>query len=159
MTSAKASLSTAKINLSYTDIRSPIDGKVGKTSVTIGNVVGPDSGPLTVVVSQDPMYVTFPVSQREFLRIRATDPKMDMRDVKARLTFADGSKYDQVGAINFIDVTVDRTTDTILARATFANPAGTLVDGELVHVGVESGKPVEKVVVPQAALIADQAGT
>ena len=66
----QANLKTAQINLSYTDIRSPIDGKVGRTNLTMGNVVGPDSGPLTVIVSQDPMYVLFPVSQRDFLKVQ-----------------------------------------------------------------------------------------
>ena len=56
------------INLGYTDITSPIAGKIGRTTITKGNVVGPDSGVLTTIVSQDPMYVTFPVSQRDFLR-------------------------------------------------------------------------------------------
>ena len=65
---AEANLQTAKINLGYTDIVSPIAGKIGRTSVTKGNVVGPDTGALTTIVSQDPMYVTFPVSQRDFLR-------------------------------------------------------------------------------------------
>ena len=54
-------------NLGYTDISAPITGKIGRTNLTKGNVVGPESGPLTTIVSQDPMYVTFPVSQREFL--------------------------------------------------------------------------------------------
>jgi len=58
-----------------------------------------------------------------------------------------------------VDVTVNRSTDTILARATFPNPNGVLIDGQLVQVIIESGKPEEKVLVPQAALIADQAGT
>ena len=65
---AEANLRTAKINLGYTDIVRPIAGKIGRTSLTKGNVVGPESGPLTTIVSQDPMYVTFPVSQREFLK-------------------------------------------------------------------------------------------
>ena len=63
----EANLRTARINLGYTDISVPITGKVGRTNLTKGNVVGPESGPLTTIVSQDPMYVTFPVSQREFL--------------------------------------------------------------------------------------------
>jgi len=67
---AQAQLEIAQINLDYTEIRSPIDGRIGRTSVTIGNVVNPTSGTLTTVVSQDPMYVTFPVSQREFLEVR-----------------------------------------------------------------------------------------
>jgi len=153
-----ATLDTAKINLGYTDITSPIDGRVGRTNVTIGNVVGPDSGPLTVIVSQDPMYVTFPVSQREFLRIEQSGGTVDAKGIKVRLHFSDGSSYPELGQVNFIDVSVDRATDTILVRATFPNPKSALVDGQLVRVGVESGTPTEKVVVPQSALIADQEG-
>jgi membrane fusion protein, multidrug efflux system len=154
----EANLTTARINLAYTDIVSPIAGKIGRTNITKGNVVGPSNGPLTVIVSQDPMYVSFPVSQREFLRAQAAGQQVDISKIKARLRFADGTTYQQEGSINFVDVQVDRATDTILARATFPNPAGTLVDGQFVRIELESGKPEEKVVIPQAALIADQEG-
>ena len=66
----QANLDTANINLGYTDITSPITGKIGRTNITKGNVVGPTSGPLTLIVSQDPMYVTFPVSERDVLEAR-----------------------------------------------------------------------------------------
>jgi membrane fusion protein (multidrug efflux system) len=155
-----ASLATAKINLGYTNITSPIAGKISKTNVTKGNLVSPGSGTLTTIVSQDPMYVTFPVSQRDFLRARETGTKLDVGAIKANLRFADGTIYDQTGRINFIDVTVDRTTDTVLVRATFPNPASVLIDGQFVRVRVDlaSGSVKEQVVVPQAALIADQEG-
>jgi membrane fusion protein, multidrug efflux system len=156
--SDQANLATARINLGYTDIRAPISGKIGRTNITKGNVVGPDSGPLTMIVSQDPMYVTFPVSQREFLRTRETARQADTASIKVRLRFSDGTMYDQTGEINFIDVTVDRTTDTVLARATIPNPKGGLIDGQLMSVVLEAAHPEEKVVIPQAALIADQQG-
>ena len=76
-----------------------------------------------------------------------------------RIRFSDGSLYDQTGQINFVDVTVDRATDTVLVRATMPNPKGTLIDGQLVRVSVEADKPEEKVLVPQSALIVDQQGT
>jgi membrane fusion protein (multidrug efflux system) len=155
---AEASLTTAKINLGYTDITSPITGKVGRTNITKGNVVSPGGGPLTVIVSQDPMYVSFPVSQREFLRAQAASRQVDISNIKARLRFADGTTYKQEGSIGFVDVQVDRATDTILARATFPNPASALVDGQFVRIELESEKPEEKVVIPHAALIADQEG-
>jgi membrane fusion protein, multidrug efflux system len=160
ITSDEANLATAKINLGYTDIVSPITGKVGKTNITKGNLVGPDTGTLTTIVSQDPMYVTFPVSQRDFLRARETKTKLDVGAIKANLRFADGTIYDQTGRINFVDVTVDRATDTVLVRATFPNPASILIDGQFVRVrlDLESGSAKEQVVVPQAALIADQEG-
>jgi membrane fusion protein (multidrug efflux system) len=154
----QANLATAQINLGYTDIVAPLTGKVGRTSITKGNVVNPGSGPLTVIVSQDPMYVSFPVSQREFLKAQAAGRQVDISDIKARLRFADGTTYRQEGIINFVDVQVDRSTDTILARATFPNPDGALVDGQFVRIELETGKPEEKVVIPQAALIADQEG-
>jgi membrane fusion protein (multidrug efflux system) len=158
ITSDEASLQTAKINLGYTAIISPITGKVGKTNITKGNVVSPQSGPLTVVVSQDPMYVSFPVSQREFLRAQQDQHKEDITGIKVQLRFADGSSYKPIGQIDFVDVSVDRSTDTILVRAVFPNPDFALVDGQLVRVGLESGKAEEKIVIPQAALIADQQG-
>src|SRR5262249_47338292 len=139
----EASLQTAKINLGYTEITAPITGKVGRTSLTKGNVVNPSSGVLTTIVSQDPMYVTFPVSQREFLRARAAGRHVNVTDVKVRIRFADGSTFDQVGQINFVDPSVDRGTDTILVRATMPNPNGTLVDGQFVRVDLEIGAPEE----------------
>jgi membrane fusion protein (multidrug efflux system) len=147
-------LDNANRNLGYTDIVSPIAGKISKTNVTPGNVVGPESGDLTLIVSQDPMYVTFPVSQRDFLTL-----KVNPKDLKVKIRFADGTTYNQVGTINFIDVSVDRATDTVLVRATMPNPDGVLIDGQLVTVVLETEQPQEKVTIPQAALIADQEGT
>ena len=152
----QANLKTAQINLGYTNIASPISGKIGRTNFTKGNVVGPESGALTLIVSQDPMYVTFPVSQRDFLQAQETHRSPDIKDVRIR--FADGSTYDQFGTINFIDVTVDKPTDTVTVRATMPNPNGMLVDGQFVQVRLESGTSEERVVVPQPALIADQEG-
>ena len=157
---ADANLKTANVNLGYTDITAPITGEIGRTKLTKGNVVGPDSGPLTVIVSRDPMYVTFPVSQREFLNVqRRRTAQGEAAALAVRIRFSDGSTYDQSGRINFVDVTVDRATDTVLVRATLPNPKGTLIDGQLVRVSVEADKPEEKVLVPQTALIVDQQGT
>ncbi len=154
--SDEANLDTAKINLGYTDITSPITGKIGRTNITKGNVVDPTSGALTLIVSQDPMYVTFPVSERDVLEARRQGG--DVGTIKVKLKFSDGSIYDQTGEINFVDVTVDRSTDSVTLRGTISNPKGTLIDGQLVRVILESGTPTEKVVIPQSALIADQAG-
>ena len=157
-TSAEANLQTAKINLGYTDIVAPITGRVGQTSVSRGNIVGPDSGVLASVVSQDPMYVVFPVSQRDITAAQKADKVSDPKSIKVRVRFSDGSLYDQIGQITFLDVSVDRSTDTRIVRADIANPAGTLVDGQLVKVELETGTPEERVLVPQSALIADQQG-
>ena len=155
---ADADLETAKINLGYTDIVSPISGKISRTNMTKGNVVGPDRGTLTTIVSQDPMYVTFPVSQRDFLRAQKSGHPVDLASIKVKLRFSDGSSYDQLGTVNFVDVSVNHATDTVMVRGTVPNPNRRLIDGQLMHVDLESAKPEEKVVVPEAALIADQQG-
>jgi membrane fusion protein, multidrug efflux system len=158
--SSDANLKTAQINLGYTQIVSPISGQIGRSKFTKGNLVGPDSGPLTMIVSRDPMYVTFPVSQREFLKIQELgDQRSQVRGFPVKIRFSDGSLYDQTGSINFVDVTVDRATDTVLVRATMPNPNGQLIDGQLVRVSVAARKPEEKVLVPQPALLVDQQGT
>lgn len=154
----EANLRTAQINLGYTKIAAPIAGRIGRTSVTKGNVVGPDSGVLTTIVSQDPIYVVFPVSQREFLRVQQGGDRPDRSRISVRIRFSDGSVYGEVGRIDFVNISVDRTTDTVLVRASLPNPGGDLRDGQLVQVALQTGKPQEKVVVPQAALVADQGG-
>lgn len=154
---AMADLSAAQVNLSYTEILAPITGRIGRSSVTKGNVVGPSHGVLALIVSQDPIYVVFPVSESQLLELRRQGQiKATARTV--RILFADGSGYDQSGTIDFVDVTVNRATDTITLRAVLPNPHNVLVDGELVRVSVETAKPEEKVLIPQAALIADQQG-
>jgi membrane fusion protein (multidrug efflux system) len=157
MLSDEATLTTAQINLGYTNISAPITGRIGLSRVTKGNVVGPDSGVLATIVSQDPMYVTFPVSQRELMQ-RTAKGDIDPKSIAVRIRFSDNTIYDQIGQINFLDVTVDRSTDTVLARASIRNPKGSLIDGQLVTALLQAEKPDEKVVVPQPALIADQAG-
>ena len=156
---ADANLKTANVNLGYTEITAPITGEIGLSKFTKGNVVGPDSGPLTIIVSRDPMYVTFPVSQRAFLNFQEEAKRRKFAEaLTIRIKFSDGTSYDQVGKINFVNVTVDRATDTVTVRATLPNPDGALIDGQLVQVSVEAEKPEEKVLVPQAALIIDQQG-
>jgi len=153
---AQGQLDTANINLSYTDIVSPIAGKIGRTNITKGNVVSPQSGTLTTIVSQDPMYVLFPVSQADISHAR--DSGLDIEGIKVALRFADGKTYGSVGKIDFVDVTVERATDTVQVRAVFPNPSGALIDGQLWEVNLEAGKAEEQVVVPQAALLTDQQG-
>lgn len=155
---AQADLDTAKINLGYTTISSPITGKISRTLVTKGNVVSPDSGVLTTIVSQDPMYVLFPVSRRDLLGIRGGNTA-DRDGFTITVRFSNGALYPHKGTINFVDVIVDQSTDTVNLRATIPNPDGVLIDGELVRVNVDQGKPKERIVIPQSAFLADQQGT
>lgn len=157
---AQAGLREARINLGYADIRAPVAGKIGRSNFSTGNFVGPDSGPLATIVSQDPIYVTFPVSSRELLQARkeAEARGEDLRAVRVKVRLPDETIYGQTGAVNFVDNQVDPTTDTVTIRASMPNPERILVDGQLVGVMVERAQPQLSVVVPQAALLADQAG-
>ncbi len=167
--SAQAQLRTSQINLGYTEITSPIDGKIGRTNVTPGNVVTPSSGTLATVVGQDPMYVLFPISVRSVLELRDRYvPLGGFNAVKLRILLPDGKTYGQVGKLNFIDNTVAPNTDTITLRGTIPNPPlgpsginttlRELTDGEFVTVLVEGVQPVDLLAIPRAAVLTDQAG-
>jgi membrane fusion protein, multidrug efflux system len=167
---AQAQVDLSQINLDYTEIRSPIDGKIGRTAVTEGNVVSPSSGVLTTIVSQDPMYVTFPVSVREGLALRERyATRGGFKAVVIRLRLTTGRLYDQTGELNFVNNTIAQSTDTILLRGTMPNPilhdpsstggaVRELTDGEFVTVLLEGVEPVEVLAVPRSAVLSDQEG-
>jgi membrane fusion protein (multidrug efflux system) len=155
----KAALEKAQLQLSYTDIAAPIAGRIGRANVSVGNFVGPNSGILATIVSQDPIYVNFPVSQREILAVRKEQGAVKPAEYVIYLQLADGSRYASPGQLNFLDVTVNQGTDTVQVRATFPNPNRILVDGQIVTVTVELGKGESMVQIPQHAFQIDQSGT
>jgi membrane fusion protein, multidrug efflux system len=154
---AKAQLRDAEIQLSYTEIKSPIDGRIGRAAVSPGNLVSPDSGVLATVVSETPIRVLFPVTQRELLEAKRDASAGDPPIVRLRL--ADGNFYKENGKLDFIDVTVDPKTDGQIVRATFDNKDGVLTDGQTVRVILEESKPQSVVAVPQQAVALDQSGS
>ena len=168
--SAQAQLRIAQINLAYTEIHAPIGGKISRTNISIGNVVSPSSGPLATIVSQDPMYVVFPIAVRASIELekRYAD-QGGMSAAVIRLRLPDGTMYGQTGKIDYVEPTVQATTDTILLRGSIANPplklieAGKpvdrrLIDGEFVTVLVEGVEPIEALAIPRAAVLSDQQG-
>lgn len=167
---AQAQVDLSKINLDYTQIRSPINGQIGRTAVTEGNVVSPSSGVLTTIVSQDPMYVTFPVSVREALALRGRYvPRGGFKAVVIRIRLPDGRLYDKVGELNFVNNTIAQNTDTITLRGTIPNPPlqgqsnaqgsiRELTDNEFVTVSLEGAEPVQFLAIPRAAVLSDQQG-
>jgi membrane fusion protein (multidrug efflux system) len=167
---AQAQVQASQINLDYTLISAPIDGKIGRTAVTEGNVVAPSSGVLTTIVSQDPMYVTFPVPLRQGLELRERyGPQGGLEAVVIRLRLPDGRMYGKSGKLNFVDNTIAQNTDTITVRGEIDNPilrapsaAGVtvheLTDGEFVTVVLEGVQPVEVLAIPRSAVLSDQQG-
>ncbi|MBV8849876.1 MAG: efflux RND transporter periplasmic adaptor subunit [Methylobacteriaceae bacterium] len=165
---AQAQLQSSQINLGYTDITSPIDGRTGRTAITLGNVVSPSSGTLTTIVSQDPMYVSFPVSFREALELRQKYvTRGGFNAVVIRIRLPDGRLYTREGKLDFVNNTITANTDTITLRGEIANPllfdqtrstARELYDGEFVSVLLEGVQPIEVLAVPRAAILSDQRG-
>ncbi len=155
---AKAQLAEAKLNLSYTKIVSPIDGKIGKIIITEGNLVNTTSGALARIVSLSPIYAYFPMKSSEFLKFRKLDSSPDFSNMKVQIQLADGSIYNEFGKIEFVDNEVDQTTGTISLRATFENADELLVPGDFVKVIVESANPRRVMLVPQSAALNDAQG-
>jgi len=168
--SAQAQLETAQINLGYTEIRAPIDGKISATAVTEGNVVSPTGGTLATLVSQDPMYVNFPVAVRTALELRDKYvPKGGFNAVVIRLRLPNGKIYKQVGHLDYVSPTIDQNTDTITLRGVIPNPMlvaakpgqptlRELTDQEFVTVLLEGVQPVSVLAIPRAAVLSDQQG-
>ncbi|MFC7735142.1 efflux RND transporter periplasmic adaptor subunit [Roseomonas sp. GCM10028921] len=165
LVAARAAARTAEVNLGYTEIASPIDGKIGRTNVTVGNVVGPQTGTLATIVSQDPMRVSFPISQRQALELRDRYASRGGAEaVQIRFRTADGKTYPEIGRIEFIDNQINRATDSILVRARVSNPPReggdrALIDGQFVTVFVQGVEPVLAITIPRAAVLQDQQGS
>jgi membrane fusion protein (multidrug efflux system) len=166
---AQANLEASQINYSYTQIKSPIDGKISRTAVTEGNVVSPTSGTLATIVSQDPMYVVFPMSSRSAMDLRQRYAGQGFNAVRVKIRLPTGDIYKQDGKLDYVDPTISSNTDTLLARAEIPNPAQgeakdaqtssrPLIDGEFVQVLVQGITPIEVLGVPRAAVLSDQQG-
>jgi membrane fusion protein, multidrug efflux system len=157
---AEALLQQAQINLGYTEIRSPIDGRVGLALFTVGNLVDPASGKLATIVSQDPIYVTFPVSERDVIayKHRLAESGGTNQHLPIHIKLPDGTVYGHPGITNFLDVQAEANTDTVIVRAELPNPEGLLIPGGIVGVGVDTGPPKSALLVPQSAMQLDQAG-
>lgn len=154
-----AELDQAKLQLSYTEIRAPIDGRIGKSLLSVGSFVSPQSGTLATIVQQDPIGVTFPVSQRDLIAVRekiADNAKLNEHTVYVEI--GKGKRYQYPGKVDFLDVGVNTGTDSVNVRATFPNPQGMLVDGQLVTAVVEASSAEPTLVVPVNAIQIDQSG-
>ncbi len=167
---AQAQLEQAEINLGYTEIRAPIDGEISSTAVTEGNVVSPTSGTLANLVSQDPMYVLFPIALRTGLDLRSRyGPKGGFSAVVIKLRLPNGRIYKTAGRLDYAAPTVAQTTDTITLRGVIPNlvypgmkvgepGARELIDGEFVTVLLEGVQPVSVLAIPRSAVLSDQQG-
>lgn len=147
----------AERNLGYTKVKSPINGRVGMISVTEGNYVSMNSGPLTTINSYEPMYVTFPMESKNYAELLRIDKAANInREVE--YIFSSGQKYKYKGIQDFHDNKIDESTGTITMRATFPNPNDELIQGDFGKIILYSKEKDSLPVVPQTATMENQEG-
>ncbi|AQA17784.1 hypothetical protein BST95_05605 [Halioglobus japonicus] len=161
--SAQAEVTSAEVNLGYTTIRAPISGRIGRSIVSVGDLVGPSTGNLTTLVSIDPIEALFRVSESTYVaamkqRFAEELDVEKLRSVEVTLELTNGLVYPEVGRIDYFANRVDQTTGTLEARALIPNPGSLLVPGQYVRVILHETELLEGLFIPQAAVQADQQG-
>ena len=151
--SARQKLELARVNLSYTRIHSPIDGRIGKVKITEGNYVDATSGSLVNISSMNPVYVTFSLRSQDFVKLLKASDKF--KDVQVKAQFDNGVIYDKIGKIDFVDNQIDQNSGSVQMRAVFDNSKGWLVPGDYMKVTLIAPKKVEYMTVPQACAKGD----
>lgn len=154
---AKAALKLAQIDLGYCRITSPITGKIGRALYTKGNYVTPQITELASIVQMDPIRVSYPLPDRDYLD-QLSLFKEDGSIYNTSLILSNGEKYDVPGKRDFENNRVDQTTGTIMMRLRFANKEGMLIPGEMVRVFTKPVKSHIVNAVPQTAVMADEQG-
>lgn len=150
---ARQKYELALVNLGYTSIKSPIDGRIGKIKITEGNYVNATSGPLVNISSTDPVYVSFSLRSSDFVKLLKASDKF--KGVEVKIQSSEGKVYPEVGVIDFVDNQIDQNSGSVPMRATFANPRGWLVPGDYMKVSLIAPKQTSFMTVPQACTKGD----
>jgi len=155
---AKASYQSAKLNLEYTRVTSPIDGRIGRQYFTIGNLVTSDATQLATVLNSDPMYVYFDLDERTFLELRRANRKLavpaEFRPILVGLV--DEKGYSRTAKVDFLDNRIDPKTGTVQVRGVLSNADGLLMPGMFVRIRMQLGEPYRALFVPEEAIGSDQ---
>lgn len=152
---AQAAVRSAEINLSYTEIHAPFTGRLGRNQASVGTLITTGSATLNTLVQLDPIYVTFNPSETDLAAIEKARSKGPL---KAEVYLPGEDKARTSGEVTFVDNTVDRSTGTIVARATIANADRSLLPGQYVRIRLAVSEQPDALVVPQAALGSSQLG-
>ena len=158
---AIAQMQQANLNLSYTNITSPMNGRIGKVNISVGNYVTPSSGVIAQIYSTNPMKVIFPLNSGDFIELKkyykaaSEEDRNDENAVSVLLGLADGTQYEIEGKIEFVDNKIDESTGTVTLRAIFENPDELLVPGDYVKVIIRINKPYKVMMIPQSATKTD----
>lgn len=162
--SAKAEVTSAEVNLGFTSIHAPITGRIGRSAASVGDLVGPNSGNLTTLVSVDPIEALFQISEATYISAlgRGLSNQLNsesLRRIEVSLELTDGTLYPEVGRIDYFSNRIDQATGTLEARALIPNPHSLLVPGQYVRVILQDTNLLEGLFLPQAAVQADQQGS
>ncbi|MDD3119324.1 MAG: efflux RND transporter periplasmic adaptor subunit [Victivallales bacterium] len=162
---AQGQLDVANLNLSYTNIYSPFDGRVGLATYSVGNVVGPDSGKLANVIKLDPIRIAFNVSEVDILRLnirreeqRGKPGKLPLH-VRLRLVFQDGTVYPEEGRIGYSSNQINSSTGTLMVEALFPNKNYLIIPGMYVKVIIEDRRKTPALLIPQSAIMENLSGS
>jgi membrane fusion protein (multidrug efflux system) len=154
----KAAVQTARINLAYASVTAPISGRIGRSLVTEGALVGQgEATPLAVIQQINPLYVNFTQSASEVIALRRAlesgrFKRAGNNAASVRVLLDDGSEYPLAGKLLFSDLTVDATTGQIMLRAELPNPKGALLPGLYVRVRLEQAQASNAITLPQQAV-------
>jgi RND family efflux transporter MFP subunit len=160
----QAALDRAQLDLEYTKIKSPIDGRVGKTLVTAGNLVdGNEATLLTTVIAYDPIYARFNITEKLLLQLideKGNGPARDPEEVTRPIYLARAidEDYPFEGKFNYADLAVDESTGTYMIRGEFPNADRRLLPGLFVRIRIPLGDPRDALLVPEEAVLSDQIG-
>ena len=162
--SAEAQVTSAEVNLGYTTIIAPISGRIGRSTASVGDLVGPNTGDLTTLVSIDPIEALFQISEAAYIAALSQGMGINpddesLRRIEVTLELTNGTIYPEVGRIDYFANRIDQTTGTLETRAEIPNPQGVLVPGQYVRVILKDTELVEGLFIPQAAVQADQQGS
>jgi membrane fusion protein (multidrug efflux system) len=162
VTVAKAAINTANINLEYTEVKAPIAGRIGKSSVTAGALVTANQVATLATIQQlDPINIDIVQSSAQLLRLKAnlrSGQLLKSDNAKVTLMLEDGSTYEHQGTLQFAEVNVDETTGSVTLRAEFPNPDGTLLPGMYVRAQLNAGQDPQAILVPQRAITRNNKG-
>jgi RND family efflux transporter MFP subunit len=159
---AKAAITNAQLDLEFSEIRAPFTGRIGTHLVSVGNLVSGSRGgtsattPLATIVSLDPVYLDFDMSEADYLAYQRAHPDARQRPGDVAVSLNGDGRFDRKGSLDFIDNALDRGSGTIHARATVPNPDLAITPGQFARLRLVTGTPGPALLVPAAAIVPDQ---
>ena len=155
---AQAELDIANLNLNYTDVLSPISGRIGSARYSTGSLIGPESGSLAKIVSIDPIYAVFSVSENQLFQMKDFWTQEGAENIDIEFVYANGTAYPFKGEMNFVDIALDEQMNTMRMRVSFENPNNELISGQYGRVEMRFKKPHKALLLASELILRDVVG-